>query len=330
MKAGFLLTLGFLCLALGSPWAPAWAADGQPGSCLIYPYFNSHPGQMTIFRISNVSMETVYVRLVFIDEVHCAPEDRWISLTGGDTLTFLDTWMIPVSARGFLYAHIVESGFSSAEKESNVLIGQELVFGSFDPPFGMGFSINALAFKALDVVPDGKIHLDGVEYEPAPKTVYFPGFFGQEYPDAQNPIFDSKLILINLTGGQYFTHVADLLVYNDDEQAFSAQYSFPCFAFVDLVQVSAATKNSFLLSTLHDPDEPGGFSGLGLETGWISITGNYAFNPSTSFVIDHASLLAVMVERMGGLGYGVDLPLHLEDPATHKNGMLWSTSQTGN
>ncbi|MHC4943072.1 MAG: hypothetical protein ACYTG7_08650 [Planctomycetota bacterium] len=306
----------------------ALALDGNAGSCLIFPYFNSHPDTISVFRISNVSKGEVSVRLVVIDEETCTPWDRWVHLTANDTVTFLDSWMTPNPMRGFMYANVVE-GTGTAE-EMNVLIGQEIVFDSWSLDPMMSFSINALAFEAIDVEPDGDIHLDGSEYGAAPKAIHLPGFFGEEYPDAGNSATDSRLVFVNLTGGKHFVHTAKLLIYNDNEQAFSAQHSFPCFAFVRLKDVSGATRNSFLLSTDHDLDEPLGFADWDLETGWIAITGGHAVNPNSGHGISNASLIAVLVERIGPLTWFASLPFHLEDPSTHDTAMLWSTSPSGN
>jgi hypothetical protein len=306
----------------------ASATDGNAGSCLIFPYFNSHIESISVFRISNVSKHEVSVRVVVIDEDTCTPWDRWITLTAGDTVTFLDSWVTAHPLRGFMYANVVEG--SGPPDEMNVLIGQEIVFDAWSLEPMMSFSINALAFKAIDVVPDGDLHLDGIEYGAAPKTIHLPGFFGENYPDAQNSATDSRLVLINLTGGKHFVQTAKLLVYNDNEQPFSAQVDFPCFAFRKLKDVTGATRNSFLLSSNHDPDEPRGFSDWDLETGWIALTGDSAVNPGSGAAISNAGLIAVLVERIGPMTWFASLPFHEEDPSTHDNAMLWSTSPTGN
>jgi len=327
MKSIAIVSLfAVLCLFAGPLASNAQAGHGQAGACILFPYFNTGPGDMTIFRITNVSMDTVTLRLVFVDDVDCSPTDRWLTLTGGDTITFLDSWMNPDYGRGFMYAYVLEN---SPVSDPNILIGQEMVIGHWSNDMAMSFSIDAMTFKALNVVADDKIHLDGVEYEVAPKSIYFPGFFGQDYPGSNAPSIESKLILINLTGGKHFQHHADILVYNDNEIPFSTGHQFRCFEFVDLDEVSAATRNNFLKLTLNDPDEPGGLTHVGIETGWIVITGDYAVNPNSGFFIANASLLAVQVERVGANWFFADLPFHMEDGNTHNNGMLWSTSFNG-
>ncbi|MBU0755064.1 MAG: hypothetical protein KJ645_07970 [Planctomycetes bacterium] len=319
-----------VCLIAGTFLPLAVAADGEAGACLIFPYLDTHDDHITIFRITNVSRDTVTVRLAYVDEASCSLHDQWLTLTGRDTITFMGNWVAPHPMRGFLYAHVEESEAAGRPEQADVLIGQELIFSTWEEFNLMCFTLNAMAFKAIDVDPDDRIHLDGSEYEAAPKSILLPGFFGQDFPNAFQPAAESLVILINLTGGKYFSHAADLLVYNDNEQAFSGHKDFPCFALLPLTSLSNATRNGFLLSTNHDPDEPAGFAYMGLETGWISITGNYAVNPDSGAYIDHASLLAVLIDRIGPSTWFAGLPFHEADPSTHDNAMLWSTNPSGN
>jgi hypothetical protein len=209
------------------------------------------------------------------------------------------------------------------EKKADVLVGQEIVLGGWDGRL-VTFSINAAGFQALNLVKDAKLHLDGTEYTCAPKTLFFPRFFGQD------ALFYSRLILINLTGGQWFKVTANCLIYNDNEEAFSDFVQYDCFELMKLTELSLAVEKNFLMSTNHDLYEPWPFHTLA-ETGTIRLTGEYAWNNITGKYINEASIYAVLVEGVATLGYsGADLPLQIEDPSVFNHAMLWSTDPNGN
>lgn len=327
MKLKAVLILSTLILAVGAVSLNAEAAGRNPASLLLYPYYNTDNGNIAVITITNTGADTQYIRMVWIDDYECSPEDQWIELTGYDTYTFLDFAVNPQGERGFMYAYVVEAFGSVNEKDADVLIGQEFVFSSWGSSNLVNYGINAVGFEALTLTADGDLHLDGTEYEAAPKTLYFPRFFGQD--DIENGAFEAKVILINLTGGKFYEAEADLLVYNDNEVSFSSTVTFPCFWYGDLTDLSAATYESFLLTTDHDEDEvwDGNPGGDHKKTGWLEITGDFAYYFTNQ--IDFASVYAVLIEEVGP-GYAADLPWQIEDSAVYNNAMLWSTSPNGN
>ena len=140
------------------------------------------------------------------------------------------------------------------------------------------------------------------------------------------------LILINLVGGQHFEQQADVLVYNDNEQAFSSTVYFPCWKIEQLGHVSGATYAYNLYSSNHDPLElwDGNNDPLAthVKTGWFIIESDWVWNPQTSFVHDDPSLYGVLIEFISDLS-AADLPWQVTDPAVNKYAMLWSTSPWG-
>jgi hypothetical protein len=328
MKFKGIAILAVACLALGMLSYDASADGRNPGSCLLFPNYNTGTDSIAVLTITNTGDETVALRLVWIDKEECTPEDQWIELTAGDTFTFLDEAMNPEKdEQGFMYAYVVESIGSRLEADYDYLIGQELLFQIW--PGSVTYGINAVAFEALSLVADGDLHLDGTEYEAAPSEIFFPRFFGQNGIVAAV----SKVIFINLTGGQHFEQQANVLVWNDNEQAFSSTVYFPCWDEIYLVDVSGATTEAHLLSSNHDPLElwDGNNNPLipHVKTGWIEFMGDWSWNPQTSFYIQNPSLYAVLVEKIGPLS-AADLPWQVEDPAVYNNAMLWSTSPWGN
>jgi hypothetical protein len=327
MKQKGILLVAVFCLALGVFSYDAVAGGRNPGSCLLFPYFNTYPGNLACMTITNTGEEDVAIRLVWIDCCFCSPEDQWIELTAGDTFTFLDYAMNPESEMGFMYAYAVESVGSTFEKDFDFLIGQEFIFNTWALQYKeVSYGINAVPFMALSITADGLLRLDGTEYEAAPSEIFFPRFFGQD-----NYMFFSRVILISLTGGQFFQQQANVLVYNDNEQAFSSTVLFPCWALLNLTEVSGATSEINLLSSNHDPLEV--WDGNPLPTGhkksgWIKFMGDWAWNATTTFVIDNPSMYAVLLESVGGHA-AADLPWQVEDAGTFDNAVLWSTNPWG-
>ena len=122
----------------------------------------------------------------------------------------------------------------------------------------------------------------------------------------------SNLVLINLTGGAAFEAIVDFLVYNDNEEVFSAQYQFKCWKKVDLLRISNVFADWFLASTGHNPAE----SLDGSETGWMRLDGNVAFSSAAQF--QDPAILAMLLEHIDGSTCG-ELPFAV---GTQANGDL--------
>jgi hypothetical protein len=345
-----LLVVG--CVAFGALSYDAFAGGQNPSQILLFPTYTTDNGDFCIITITNTATGTedqgVWVRLVWIDGgewdefpgVKCTPEDSWIYLTPRDTFTFVDGYVNPESEEGFLYAYVVTSDEVNSKKpeadpiKGNVLIGQELIFEGNardeDNNLMVSYGLNAYGFKNLDGpgadYTDEYLFLDGNEFELAPHCVYFPRFFGQK-----GRMWDSDVILINLTGGRHFTALADVLVYNDNEIPFSTTIEFDCYDNVDIDDISNAVDNNFLRGTDNDEDEPvDGYKGvLGkVETGWMMFESVYATNTFLTKTLDHAAMLAVLIEEVGGSYAAADLPWIETDPV-FKNAALWSTHPDG-
>jgi hypothetical protein len=326
MKFKGIAIVALVCVAIGAFAFDASAgATRNPASVLLFPHYNTNiaGGNIAVITITNTCPDEVYIRMVWVDGIDCSPEDNWITLTGYDTITFIDSAVNPQPEQGFMYAYLVDAPGSMNEATTSLdcLIGQEMVFNPVFPTVAV-FAINAVGFQAVNVTADGDLHLDGAEFTQAPSTVYFPRFFGQVTGPAG---FASFVILINLTGGQFYDAQANVLVYNDFEISWSTTVPFDCYDFVPLTFVSTATTEAWLDASVNDPTEMLGFPAQ--ETGWIDITGDFAFFFTN--VIEPASLYAVLIETQGGGVFGgADLPWTVEDPA-YTNAMLWSTNPNG-
>ncbi|MBL8863711.1 MAG: hypothetical protein JNK02_17100 [Planctomycetes bacterium] len=318
----FLPKMALAAAAISGMSLSAFAGAGAPeaGSLLLYPCFDSNRGSDTIITVTNTNADfaqvgqlfagTVDVEFVYINKHDCQEFNRTRRLTPNDTLSVLARLDNPNQREGYVYV-FAKSPTTGAAISWNWLIG----IGQVDSAVGSAVDVNPYVFKAVgaqgantDVNSDGLRNLNGVEYEAAPDRIMVPRFFGQ------GPA-RSELVLINLTGAARFTAVVDFLIYNDNEEVFSAQYDFRCWKKVDLDRVSGAFTNTFLQTTNHNLLE----QILGVETGWFRMNGNLAYSSADS-VIDPAILSALFENLLGATG---ELPFV---SGTQANGELVSQS----
>jgi hypothetical protein len=242
--------------------------------------------------------------------------------------------------QGYLYAYAKNSTPTPKNPTGtpivfNHLIGQELIIDGIN---NLDYGMNAVAFKAYganandetDGTPndddgDGIRDLNGKnsigpEYDEAPDKICIPRFLGQDFAGG-NTYANSQLILINLSGGRAFTTTIAIEGYNDNEEQFSGQYTFYCWAKPYLRDLSAATLQSYLLSTNNNPNE---IAGLNEESGWLTLNGLVANSVGPESIADPA-IYAVLVEELQG-HWAADLPFEC---CVQTNGALLPTSIFG-
>lgn len=305
------------CVASGSAY---------PGSLLVFPEFDNRVGDMTILTVtdtaafgSNVDVEFVYIGRVGAQNqlLNCLEANRTEHLTPNDTLSLITKFHNPNQNQGYVYAFAKDKTTHQAIVH-NSLIGNELMINGIQV---LSYSNNPFVFPGIgaegtptDHDGDGIRDLNNLEYGCAPDQLLVPRFLGQVgipgVPPAVAPL-QSDLILINLTGGPAFTATIDFLIYNDNEEGFSAQTSFQCWVKRALHDVTAVFDNDFLLTTNHSLTET-----IGIETGWFRMDGNVANSTAASFA--DPAFLAVLVETTGNRSVS-DLPFEL---GTQLNGDL--------
>jgi hypothetical protein len=308
----------------GEPSACVTADRRAPGSLLLFPEFSNEPGVLTLLTVTDVDCnggEELAVEFVYIDGESCAEFNRTELMTPCDTLSVLTMAHSPNSGHGFVYAFVKDPS-TGEPMTSNTLIGQAMILSGLD---SFEYAMNAVSFQGVpssgstDLDGDGLRDLDGVEYAQAPDSLLVPRFLGQ---DSGASGVQSELILIGLSGGARFETTVDLLIYNDDEEVFSAEHSFACWEKRPLVEVSGIFAQSFLRDwTSHDPDEVLGAAGR--ESGWFRIEGAMASSATTS--IPAPAVYAVLVERVGPYAVS-DLPFEL---CSQSGGVLLPRSLTG-
>jgi hypothetical protein len=319
----------FLLPALGLAASLAFSgtavAQQTPGSLLLFPSFDSNPGSSTVLTVTNTNADTltgtVAVEFVYVEKDTCLEFNRTHILTPNDTLTVLCAVHNPVQQQGYVYV-FAKSPITGQAITWDYLIGNML---DIDAIVLFDWSINPVAFQGktlqglpTDVDGDGLRDLNGIEYSKAPDELLVPRFFGQVFP------ISSQLILVNLTGGSRFTATVDFLVYNDNEEVFSTQYSFRCWDDPLLSEISGVFNQQFLLSTFQNPFEVQGVAGL--ETGWMRLNGHNASSRATT--LDDPAIIAVLVEEFFAVAtFGTaDLPFFKGE---QDNGDLLSNSLFG-
>lgn len=301
----------------------------KPASLLVYPDFDSRPLSTTLISVTNtngdftpegnIAAGTVDIEYVYIGKrdgsgqpIPCLETNFTRRLTPNDTVSVVAKAQNPNHQQGFLYVFAKDPATGQAIV-FNHLVGSALILNDFD---GADYSYEPYAYLGIgaegsptDDDGDGVRDLNNLEYSCTPDVLLFPRFLGQTgSPDPGFGVppaaFTSDLVLVNLTGGKDFDVVVDYLLYNDNEEVFSAQSSFVCWDKRTLLDVNSAFSNVFLSSTNHDQNEVLGAPGL--ETGWFRLDGRIA--SSSAAVVQDPSILALLVERMPLGRAACDLP----------------------
>jgi len=307
--------------------ASAQHAQRHSASLLLYPEFDNRQANLTLVTVSNTNCDftavggsllagTIDVEFNYMgrydpkgNPIPCQKLDRTVRLTPCDTFTFITSAHNPEHEQGFVYA-FAKSAATGEALDFDWLIGQAVKVNGIQ---ALGYSTNAVAFRGeaspgqpTDQDDDGIRDLDGTEYEGLGERLFVPRFVASGIRAG----YDSELVLIGLSGGAQFTTVVDFLVYNDNEEAFSATHTFQCWERVKLTSISGAFGNAFLQGTNHDPDE---ILGADLqESGWFEFWGQVAF--SSAAQIDHPAVYGVLIERLLAGAAVADLPWESEKP----------------
>jgi hypothetical protein len=286
--------------ALGSV-ASANTLD-RTGSLLLFPFFDNTRSAVQAFTVTNTSADaSVRIEYVYINETNCLEFNRTRTLTPNDTITTLSNLDNPNMARGYLY--VFAKNAAGQAITFNNLAGATVVATA---NAGL-YEAAPIVFQGLtasnastDTDNDGLRDLNGTEYSRTPDELIVPRFFGAA-SNALSGIPNSTptISLINLSGGASFTAIVDFLVYNDNEEVFSAQTSFSCYKRVPLASINAVFTSNFLASTNDDDSE----SVEGLEMGWYRLDGRIAFS-STSTYTDPA-IIAAHLDILDGSSVGV-------------------------
>ncbi len=288
MDRNFVKSLALAALGATAFSTAAFAGTNETGSMLLFPQFDNHRAVQTLLTVTNTNTDqdlgTVKVEYVYINGWNCQEFNRTRTLTPGDTLSVLTKVDNPNEVEGYVYVFAKHKTTGAAIK-FDYLAGAALILNnSADDPDTL---YTPYTFKAgagladganTDVDGDGLRDLNGTEYEQGPDELIIPNFL------AEDSTWESSLVLINLSGGSQFTATVNFLVYNDNEEVFSAQTDFTCWKNCILTHISNVFDNSFLVTTNQNPNEVAGTTALP-ETGWFTVDGLIA-NSSAASIAD--------------------------------------------
>ena len=313
------------------PGRPKFVGQRRPGSLLLFPEFDNRAAAVSVITVTNVGIgqpgvNDVNVEFVYRarydssgNPVNCTEHNLTSLLTPGDTLSALTTVHNPNQDQGFVYA-FAKDPFTGEPIVHNQLVGSMVVINGM---MGFEYSTNPFSFEGIgrpgsstDRDGDSLRDLDGVEYSQVADEILVPRFLGQ------GKLSDSKLILINLTGGSAFDASVNFLVYNDNEDVFSVEHEFHCWTKVSLSKLSGTFSQQFLSTfTNHNPNEILGAGGV--ESGWFRINGGTA--NSVARAIHDPAILGVLIENLGSYSAS-DLPF---ERGCQDNGDLYGASILG-
>lgn len=325
MRFNQLALFGLTAMASLGLAPSAFAGTTDPGSLLVFHEFDNRSGVMTLFTVTNVNSDdsvvsgnglkagTIDVEFVYRGRllnvapsgsqgsydydptIECLEFNRTRRLTPNDTISVLTRLDNPQEVAGYMYAFAKRIN-TNVPVKFDWLIGNSLILDGLSV---FNYSVNAVVYRAAaglaqgdntDVDADGIRDLNDAEYEQSPDQLLIPRFFGE------GRHISSDLVLINLTGGPEFIARVAFLVYNDNEDVFSAEFPFNCWIKKPLKQISQVFSNDFLLNaTNNDPNEILGAQGQ--EAGWIRLDGKIATSQSAA-ILDPA-ILALLVEKVG-------------------------------
>jgi len=317
------MALSALTALAGISMAGNAVAEGRhAGSLLLFPEFDNRQGTVTVLTVTNTAVDVgdVQVEFVYIGrynssgyDIDCEEFNRTEVLTDNDTITLLTEVHNPQQEQGFVYA-FARAGVANPIVH-NWLIGNVLTVDGLD---AFEFSVNPVSYEAFagDANGNGLRDLDGSEYEESADELLVPRFLGQD------GIRRSELILLGLSGGARFDTTVDFLIYNDNEEVFSSEYTFRCWDRVYLEDISGLFTNDFLATwTNDDPDEVIGAPSI--ESGWFRVDGALASSTTTTLL--EPAVYCVLVERIGNRG-AADLPF---EAGLNDSGKLYARSNDG-
>lgn len=285
-----------------------------PASLLLWPEFDNRPGQVTLVTLTNTNRNyingTVRAEFRYIDGTTCLETNRTQTLSPNDTITVVTRVHQGGTNRGYAYAYACD--LSGTPISFNFLMGDEIVLDGIG---ALDYGIKPFTWRAIpptrqptDLDGDGIRDLNGYEYEPSPDVILIPRFLGQ---DATT---HGQMLFVGLSGGAQFTTTVDLQIFNDNEDPFSAQYTFHCWAKTPLLSISGMFSNSLLHASNDDPDEVIGNPSM--EAGWLRLDGHVA--QSSLVTIPDPAFLAVLIESRGTISTA-NLPF---EQCTQTNGDL--------
>jgi hypothetical protein len=333
------------------PPAPAASGSMKPGSVGIFPIHRSGAGGMggahgpffTILSVTNTNLQpqtpqgfggSTSVHYEYVNVVPsptdpfvpsgCVEFDRVEFLTPGDTLSVLTSChnaVTPGGQQGYVIVSAQDPSQFGVAWSFDHLIGSELVVNASGGIFAL--EMIAVPSGQLPGAPtdlaepgagegNGELDFDGAEYAELPDVLYVDSFLA---------LADSRLTLLNLTGGPDARNTVQLMAWNDNEFPLSATRTFACWFDEPMSLVSPLFTEQFL--AINTPDDPSevdlNCNGQGtLETAWVRIDSVGVRQPDGTPLATDGALLGAITAGPGTLVDGGRLLW--ESAATQGNG----------
>jgi hypothetical protein len=324
-----MLALGLCAVAwfIHATEAHAQPREFEPGSVLVFPFFDARPGKLSIITVTNVNTSRkvspnnfrggdVQVHYYYIDGQECLEFNRSEFLTPGDTLSVLASEHNPEGTYGYLYV-VAEDPETEETIDYDYLVGDEIVF---DSRLGFVWQVPAISFQALPATdPDligaevsgsghfltesvvnggtvnGLLDFDGMEYAAFPDRLIVSSFL------QQGAKATDQLILFS-PGNPQLSVNPQFVIFNNQEDRYSRGFVFKCFWTGPLEAISNVVKNLGGDSREFGPPS--------VETGWMVIDGDSGFYPGSGTTVNDPPILGMIVRSFGSGSMGTATLLH--------------------
>ena len=303
------------CDPLTPPWEEAVRmSELEPGSHLIFPFYDARGGAVTIHTVTNLNYNRVradntyltgdvLLHYFYVSGVDCLVFNRFEFLTPGDTLSVVAADHTPEGDFGYMFVR-AEDPETGLQVDFDYLIGDQIVV---DPRGNFVWTVPAMGFRALTDERFSKLGVDpersgtghafvdiaandgdedfasdfnGYEYAFFPDRLLISSFF------EQNQNVDTELILI--TPLDPLARVTrNFWFFNNEETKFSRSFNFSCYWAGPLAEISNIVTN-----LEGDPRE---LPLPGLEAGWALIDGRRA-TLGEQIISDDAPVLGFMIQ----------------------------------
>lgn len=324
-KAGLFQCFAIAATIVAGGAAGAHAASQhEPGSALIFPWFESGPGMDTILTVTNTNLDKarcpgseyragdVLVRYLYFDgDQSQIPEfSRFELLTPGDTLSVLTSRHNLNHERGFVFVIAIDPNDWFNPIDYNYLVGSARVVDrvrdgmwEYTPCAfqAVAESADACAPASTDADGDGAADFDGIEYEKFPSRLILDSFF-EETGRATNQI------VFMTTAGIDLSAELNLWFWNNQGQKFTRSFRFQRSWSGTLSQISTIATNLG-----GDAEEF-----FGKQIGWVEIQPGRIVDGAGNPVPDlqggvaKPPVLAVFAQFVNGLPISGGTSLHMD------------------
>jgi hypothetical protein len=287
----------------------------------VYPYFDTDTAKESVITVTNVNALQIYdqntdtlwgdvfIKFYYVDGDDCSVTNREALLTPADTLTVLASEHNPAFNSGWLYivAHDPWTKLFAIRYDGQLILNPpDLIYNSgligdvlvVDGSRNHLWAIPAIGIKAnpkikwkeLADTNVNKVLEFGTEFEGLPSTLFISSFI-------ELGVFDSEAYLILLTFLPVdFTVYLDFLFYNNDEEEFSQEWDFNCYANVIMTDIFESADKIKEKSTHYDDSAP-------FSTAWASIAVEEAKAPGVVLNRFQVPILGVIIQKIMNTKY---------------------------